>query len=243
MRALVRLWHWDANPEEMINLVTQTGILGKASQQRVRDVVVRTFLPRYVHGDPPNAWWYLRPFEDVDTPFQLIRPLYYLYAARAEALIADFVQDLLYTRYSIGSFDVHLEDALHFISQAEVDGHIPQPWSESVRLKVARGLLAALRDFGILEGRRKKRIATPFLPAVPFAHIAFLLGQETRGAAVLTHPQWQLFLLDRDGVERLFLEADAAGLLRYSAAGSIVRIDFPEENLHAYSRFLAERAA
>ena len=242
MRTLVRLWQDDVPFQDLRNRVERENILGKASRARVRDVLSRTFLPRYAHGNPPNAWRYLRPFEDAHAPLHVVRPLYYLYAARSEAILGDFVRNYLYERYRAGLLAVSMEDALHFVHQAEADGRIPEPWSESVSVKVARGMLAALRDFGILTGRARKRIAPPYLDVIPFAHAAFLLAGERHGAAALEHPDWRLFLMDRDAVERLFVEADRAGLLRYNAAGSIVRIDFPEEDLYAYSRFLAERA-
>ncbi len=243
MRALVRLWHEDANPSQMIAHVEQHHLLGTLSHRRVSDIVKKVFVPRYVRGNPANAWRYLRPFEDVGAPLPVIRPLYYLYAARAEAVMGDFVRLVLFERYTAGLTTVQVEDVLRFIAEAVADGRIAEPWSDSVRIGVATHLLAALRDFGILQGRARKRIAAPYLPVLPFAHVAFLLAQERHGAAVFDHPDWRLFLLRPETVERLFVEADRDGLLHYNAAGSIVRIDFPEEDLYAYSRFLAERAA
>ncbi len=242
MRTLVRFWRDDMLPQALREKAERENILGKVSRSRMRDVLNRTFLPRYVHGNPPNAWQCLRTFEDRHAPLHVVRPLYYFYAARSEAIIGDFVRDHLYERFRAGLMTVYLDDVLYFIGQAEADGRIPEPWSESVRVKVARGLLAALRDFGILQGRVRKRIAPPYLDVIPFAHIAFLLAGERHGSATLNHPDWRLFLVGRDAVERLFVEADRAGLLHYNAAGSIVRIDFPKEDLYGYSQFLAERA-
>jgi len=242
MRTLVRLWHEGVIPAEIIAHIERRHLLGAASHRRIKDIVTSVFIPRYVHGNPPHAWRFLRPFEEVDAPLPVVRPLYYLYAARAENLMGDFVRLALYEHYFAGRTTVHVEDVLRFMDEAEADGRIPEPWSEHVRVNIARNLLAALRDFGILEGRARKRIAAPYLSILPFAHIAFLLTQERRGAAVFDHPDWRLLLLQPETVERLFIEADRDGLLHYHAAGSIVRIDFPEENLYAYSRFLAARA-
>ncbi len=243
MRILVRLWEEGLSPRQVVSEVAMRHEFGVISSRRVNDIVRSVFVPRYVKGRPPDAWRFLRPFEEVDAPLSAVRPLYYLYAARSEALMGDFVRKALYRHYLDGLVTVRVEDALRFIDEAEADGHILEPWSQSVRARIAQHLLAALRDFGILEGRARKRIAAPYLPVLPFAHIAFLLTQERRGAAVFEHPDWRLFLLRPEAVERLFIEADRDGLLRYNAAGSIVRIDFPEEDLDAYSRFLAARAA
>ena len=243
MRTLVRIWDTSADTEDILARIEQQRLLGNVSSRRVRDVVRLVFIPRYVQGNPPKAWRHLRPYEDANAPLLIVRPLYYLYAARSDGLLGDFVRLVLFERYMTGLSTIRVTDVLEFIATAESDRRIPEPWSESVRLGVAQHLLAALRDFGILEGRARKRIAAPHLPVVSFAHIAFLLVQERHGAAVFEHPDWRLFLLRQEAVERLFVEADRDGLLRYNAAGSIVRIDFPEEDLYAYSRFLAARAA
>lgn len=243
MRALVRLWYAGAEPARIVAEVERQRLLGNVSYRRIRDLIYQVFVPRYVEDNPPQAWRFLRLFEDADAPLAVLRPLYYFYAARAEAFVGDFVRQALFTQYQTGIMSVGVPEVLRFIAQAEADGRIAEPWSESVRLRMSSHLLAALRDFGILEGRARKRIAAPYLPLIPFAHVAFLLAEESKGAAVLAHPDWRLFLLYPDTVERLFIEADQQGLLRYHAAGSIVRIDFPKEDLHAYSRFLADQAS
>jgi hypothetical protein len=100
-------------------------------------------------------------------------------------------------------------------------------WSPSVTRKVAQGVLATLRDFGILQGRAKKRVAASYLPTESFSYIAFALhAQGLSGKQLVEHPDWGLFLLRSPAVERQFLEADRAGLLRFHAAGRIVRVEF-----------------
>ncbi|RMD65905.1 DUF1819 family protein [Candidatus Parcubacteria bacterium] len=219
MRTLVRLWHEDTDASAVIAYVEQHGLLGRVSHRRIKDVVRRVFIPRYVEGNPPQAWRFLQAFEDNAAPVSVVRPLYYFYAARAEMVMGDFVRLALYERYISGLATVRVEDALHFITEAESEGRITEPWSESVRLRVARHLLAALRDFGILEGRAHKRIAAPYLSVLSFAHMAFLLTQERRGAAVFDHPDWRLFLLRPATVEHLFVEADRHGPQLYRDQG------------------------
>jgi len=63
------------------------------------------------------------------------------------------------------------------------------------------------------------------------AFVLFTIGNA--GERLVTHPDWQLFLLSPSGVEHLFLEAHQRRFLRYAAAGRIHRIEFvastPEE--------------
>jgi hypothetical protein len=242
MRALVRLWHNDASPVELKRQFTQDNVLGKGTRSRMLDVVKRTFLPRYVYGNPPEAWRALRVLEEAGTPLSVMRSLYYFYGARAEALMGDFVRQVVHERYQAGLREITVGQATAFIRQAEGKGHIAPPWSDSVTVRVARGLLAALRDYGILEGKVKKRIAAIYLPPVSFAYIAFILHQEQpAGERLLAHPDWRLFLLSTQAVERAFMEAQQRGLLTYQAAGSIIRIEFPAQEIVEYAYALAKR--
>ncbi len=242
MRALVRLWHNDVSPDDLKRQLTEDNVLGKGSRSRMLDVLKRTFLPRYVQGNPPEAWRALRAFEEANAPLSVVRPLYYFHAARVEALMGDFVRQVLFERYRAGFREVTVSQALAFIHQAEAEGRIDPPWSESVTLRVARGLLAALRDYGILEGKVNKRIAPVYLPPVSFAYVAFILHQEQpAGERLLVHPDWRLFLLSTQEVERAFVEAQQRGLLIYQAAGPIIRIEFPARDIVEYAHALATR--
>jgi YD repeat-containing protein len=121
------------------------------------------------------------------------------------------------------------------------EGRTSSRWSEPTTVRVVQGLLATLRDFGVLQGAVNKRIAPSYLAVEAFAYIAFYLKQrEASGDRLIDNPDWKLFFLSRDGVERLLIEAHQRGLLEYHAAGRIVRITFPAESLEEYARALAQ---
>jgi hypothetical protein len=118
-----------------------------------------------------------------------------------------------------------------------------QAWTETVTLKVARGLLAALRDFGILEGASKKRIAPVYLPVESFAYLAFIIHKlGSSGERLIKHPDWKLFLMGPPIVESLFLDAHQNRFLHYEAAGKIYRIEFFAQNLEEMANAIAGRA-
>ena len=130
----------------------------------------------------------------------------------------------------------------NWVEEQVAAGKTERPWSPAVQRRVVQGLLSALRDFGILEGSVKKRLAYVYLPLDAFAFIAFQLHDEGRsGKALLHDPEWRLFLIPEGTVERFFLEAHQEGLLQYYAAGPVVRIDFPAQNLEEYARVLTQR--
>jgi len=175
MRILVRAWH-NGSADAQRSHGILTNVLGKQSRARVADTYQRTFLPRFVHGAVPQAWRIARALEDRSLPVEVLRPVYYWITARSESLLYDFATDFLYTRVLRGECCVTISDAVRWIGERLAP--FRRAWSPTVTLKVARGLLAALRDFGVLEGRTKKQIAPVHLPAEAFAYIAFAVHLE-----------------------------------------------------------------
>jgi hypothetical protein len=116
-------------------------------------------------------------------------------------------------------------------------------WSENTVVRVTQGLLSTLRDFGLLQGAVRKRIAPAYLPVEAFAYVAFFLKQrQPSGAKLVEHLDWRLFFLPREGVERSLFEAHQRGLLEYHAAGSVTRLSFPATTPEEYAHVLADRA-
>lgn len=233
MRQLVRHWSEEAARAQR-DAGIRTNLLNKETRRRLNDVYIRAFLPRFVNGPIPNAWRLARALEDANASAAILRPVYYWITATAEPLLGDFCREVLYARQADARMDVDTALVLAWLNGRGC------PWSPAVATRVARGLLAALRDFGILEGRARKRLAHPAPPLRSFAYIALCLrrlGATSRDLVV--HRDWRLFLLSPDDVERLFLHAHQDRLLAYHAAGSVIQIDFPTDSVEEYARVVA----
>jgi len=70
---------------------------------------------------------------------------------------------------------VRIEDAVTWLAKKTRQYNIS--WSRGVIVRVAQGILAALRDFGILAGTVKKQISKTGLSPKAFAIIAFCLNE------------------------------------------------------------------
>jgi len=236
MRQLVRYWH-DGPTEEITKTVIRSNVLNKTTRARAADILRRTFVPRFIDGTPPNAWRFVRPLEDQNASPQLVKPLYYWISAKAEPLIFDFCQDYLFHRLIAARAGITVEDVRLWLVGKGCT------WSPIVTTKVARGLLAAFRDFGILEGRSRKRLASFILPVGSFAYLAYCLHHGgVLGRNLLFHTDWRLFLLQTPEVEHYFLEAHQRRLIEYHAAGNTINISFPCDNLEDYARVVVARS-
>lgn len=225
IRVIVRNWSEDETWEEQSQKIIQDNILGKRSRSRATDVYNRVFSHRFLKGNPPEAWKIVRPMEDVNAPMEILTPVYYWITARSDDLLYDFVVEDIMPRSRGVDQNIRVDETAAWLKNTLAGQN--QEWTETVVLKMSRALLAALRDFGILEGARKKKIAPVFLPIESFAYLAYAISMLGRsGAALINHPDWNLFLMGKPLVERMFLEAHQKGFLRYDAAGNIYRIEF-----------------
>lgn len=235
-RLLLENWDVDVDVRTNLDRITRENLFGKASRSRVEDVLA-VFRQRYL--EDPEVSKALVALARAGMPAGSLDRILYFQAARSDLLMHDLVTELLNGWSGRGDRHVYPREVEEWVEEQVQAGKTGGPWSPPVRRRVVQGLLSALRDFGILEGSVKKRLAHVHLPTSAFAFAAFQLHAEGRsGRALLGDPEWRLFLLAEGAVERHFLEAHQGGLLEYHAAGSVVRIDFPVHDLERYARVL-----
>lgn len=125
-----------------------------------------------------------------------------LHLARQDALLYDLVQRVIVPRWEIGEREVSRGDVQRFLDLAEPEHPEIDHWSFATRQKLAGNALTILRDLGLLRGashgKGGKQIVEPAVPPEVAHHLVRLLRSE--GVAeghVLQHPDWRLWLCDR----------------------------------------------
>jgi hypothetical protein len=221
---------------ENLNRIQRENPFGKASRSRVADILP-IFRQRFC--DDQKLARALRILARSRVAPDVLDRVLYFHAASTDLLIHDFVCDFLFEKQRTGVFQLRTDEAQRFV--ATMVRRAGTHWGNDTLRRVTQGLLATLRDFGILEGAVNKRIAPIYLPVEAFAYIAFALhAHGASGARLAHHATWRLFLLSADAVEQHFLEAHQRRLLSFHAAGKIVRVDFPtasvEDAAHALVR-------
>lgn len=235
------LAHWDLNVPVNENIVRlhQENVFGKASRSRVEDIL-KIFRQRYLTEDSVTSA--LVTLSRSKFPTTALERLLYFHSARADQLLKDSVTDILVPMYERGLLDINVQNFQRSIEKWVDEGKMGSHWSESTVVHSVQGLLSTLRDFGVLQGAVNKKIAPAHLPVEAFAYIVFYLKQhQPSGAKLVELPDWKLFFLSRDGVERFLFEAHQRGLLEYHVAGSVTRLTFPAETLEEYANVLAQR--
>ncbi len=237
-RQFVALWEDDLPIDINLGRFSQDNILGLPSLARAADVTQRILRPRFV--DPgPQVIPALRVLLSSPAAFS---DACYFEASRADELLAIFAEQAVTGWFDEGRLAVNSEVADRWLAGAEDKGIVPQ-WSPERRRKIARGLLAALRDFGRLQGATKspnKEIAAPGISDGGFAYVAYRLhqsGDSSRGS--LTSPVWRRWLLDSRRIDQHMHRLASHGLIYYARAGSSLRIDWRAESLVEVARAVA----
>jgi hypothetical protein len=237
------LAHWDQKESVRANLrrFRRENLFGKASRSRVEDVLA-IFRQRFLLDDAVTRA--LAVLVHGELPADSLDRLLYFHSARSDSLIRDVVLQVLQPMHARGQGEVTLADVERPVSNWVGEGKTTARWSAGTVRRVAQGLLSTLRDFGILAGAVRKRLAPAALPVAGFSYIAFFLQRGgASGERLVAHPEWGLFFLARPAVERLFVEAHQHGLLEYHAAGPVVRVGFPAETLEGYARVIVKGPA
>jgi hypothetical protein len=242
MRILIDRFNPEMDINKWVDDIVKENVLGKASRAYTSEIISRFFLPRFVNGQSKNAWKALKILCSKGADLSIIRSIMYYHTARIDDLLYDFVVNEVFERYYTGQTTISADDVYRFIESSPKD-RLDKQWSDSVKGRLSRGVLSVLRDFGILEGKSKKKIADFYLPLEAFAYVAFLLYSDvSSGDIILNHDDWKLFLLKPKNVERMFLEAHQHGFLKYNAAGNLIRIDFEYKSTEELANDIVSRS-
>jgi hypothetical protein len=236
------LAHWDTAVPAQVNLdrVRRENLFAKASRSRVEDVLT-IFRQRFLVEECVTKA--LVVFAQKHLPATAVDRILYFHTAQADRLLHDTVIEILLPLQARGITHIDLLEVQRPLKKWVDAGKTRGKWSESTITRIAQGLLSALRDFGVLQGAVKKRIAPAYLPVAAFAYLAFYFKQhQPSGAKLIELPDWKLFFLPREGVERFLFEAHQHKLLEYHAAGSVTRLTFPANTLEEYAYVIAQRA-
>ncbi|MGH9823085.1 MAG: BrxA family protein, partial [Blastocatellia bacterium] len=139
--------NWDESQSLSENLarLQRENIFGKASRSRIRDIL-RIFRQRYLQdGSITKTLVYLVKNR---FPKPALDRILYFHSALADNSLHDTVTGVLAGFYFRGRTEIRVEDIQAALRTWVREGKTTARWSDYTTLRVARGLLATLRDFG-----------------------------------------------------------------------------------------------
>jgi len=241
-RVLLELWRTDMDAPALYQAALRSGRFPTVSARRLRNIVVECFAPRYLanNGVPARS---LHKLHHTLSPPELTQ-LLFLYTCRAHPILADFVCDVYWERYTAGQECISNADAQVFVIQAMRDGKTQRSWSEKTIKNVASYLTGCCADYGLLE--RGQKSARKILPCLLESSVAAYLAYDLHSGGlgdnhVISHTDWRLFGLDRTAVRDELKRVSLHSYLLIQAAGESMRIGWHHTSLEEFADVLAQR--
>lgn len=224
-RRVVELWDPGLSPGANLHRLSVENLLGKPSRSRIDDLLYWVVQRRYVEPGPHV----IPALKGLVSDQRAFREACYYETSRDDDLLAAFAGGPMWEWWQQGRLSVDVDDVLGWLHELAKAGKVPM-WSDSVRIRSSQGLLSTLRDFGILAGitkGRRKEIVPPSMTPRGFAYVAWREHEQGASSrALATSSVWRRWLLDDALVEDLFVRSARLGVLRFSRAGSAVRVDW-----------------
>ncbi len=230
-------WDLSLSKHENLRLLQEDNRIGSQSHNWLRDV--RKVLNR--RFDPEGRDRPLVELAQGSCDRAIWRPLLLWHMTRDEFLVRDFLTNWLYQQYIDGTYRLKPDDVVPYLrALAKRKGVVwSGDWSSATTERVASGLLRIAADFGLLTGVAVKRFGSYHLPEESLLYLLHAIAQsEPNAGRIVGSPEWRIFLMDTDDVERELLRLHQFHRLEYEAAGSLMRLDLPAESPSAYAREL-----
>jgi hypothetical protein len=230
-RQLLQVYRPGMSASLLYEAALASGRFPLVTARRLRNIVAECFAPRYMRD--PDVAVRLKSLVDRFTTAEH-NQLLFIYSARANLVLADFVREVFWARYSAGRNDLQLEDARTFVVNSVREGKTQKPWSETTIKRISSYLMGCCADYGLLTttGRNQRSIAAyRILPKVA-AYLAYDLKFSGLGDnQIVSSADWNLFGLEsadvRDQLKRLSLQ----GLFIFQAASDVVHIGWTFKNM------------
>lgn len=223
-RLLLNIYQPGMTASQLHEAARLAGCLPLVTARRLRNIVSECFAPRYLRtSDVADR---LKSLKDRWTAEEL-NQLMFIYTARSNLILADFVREVYWPRYSAGRNDIQLEDALSFVGNAVREGKTQKPWSETTIKRVSSYLMGCCTDYGLLvtTGRNQRSITTYRIQPRVAAYLVYELKFSGLGDnQIVSSSDWELFGLERSDVRDQLKSLSLKGLLIFQAASDVVHI-------------------
>lgn len=229
--------HWDVSESKKRNLdrLKKSDPVGAGSANWWRDLAKVTNR-RFDTDGRDRA---LIELAQAGISLEIWRPLLLWHMTRDEFLVRDFLVNWLFPLHDSGTWRVRTAEVESYLAQLHTrpDVVIKEAWSPSTANRVASGLLRLAVDFGLMTGSLTREFVSYHLPDEAFLYLLHaMIEAEPNAHRMLHSPDWRMYLMAPDDVQRELFRLHQLGRLRYEVAGSIAELRLPYPTAAAFAR-------
>lgn len=239
-RQLLQVYQPGMTASQLYDAALASGRFPLVTARRLRNIVAECFTPRYLRD--AHVADRLKSLADRFTTAEF-NQLLFIYTARANLVLADFVREVYWAHYSAGRNDLQLDDARTFVANSVREGKTQKPWSQTTIKRISSYLMGSCADYGLLTttGHNQRSIAAyRILPRVA-AYLVYDLKFSGLGDnQIVSSSDWDLFGLERADVRDQLKHLSLQGLLIYQAASDVVHIGWTYKSMEELIDVMAQ---
>jgi hypothetical protein len=229
---LLAIWEPGMGGHDLFNAALASGHFPMLTARRLRNLIIEGFSPRYLaeHATPARL---LKAVSGRVSKGEF-RSLCFLFTCRANLILAEFVRQVYWPRYSAGASSVSKEDSLEFVAAAVSEGRTTSRWSEATIIRVSSYLLGACADFGLLGAM--KAGARPIISFRITPNVASILAHDLHfkglgDNALLHSSDWELFGLGAEDTLGELKRLALRGELIVQSAGGVTHLSWKYKSM------------
>lgn len=216
--------------EAVREAVLEDNLLRKGSE-RYREDILSEIVRRYnIDKDGYTETPLLRAFNRPIS--ESVRDWLLYYEFSQDPLVYYLTSEFLHPQFHEGALTVQKEDIIQFLENSMSEYSAIESWSENTKLSVAEHYLAAVKNFGLMEGNTTKEFKYVYSPDELVLYVLYSLFEQdvTTADAVINHTDWKLLLLTPDDVQDRIQDVSPS-YVQYEKRGSVERLEPKYESL------------
>lgn len=228
---------WDLSKSKKDNFkdLRLTNFLGVRSENWLKEKI--TTLKRRFDTDGSDRT--LIELAQAHCPMRTWKPLLLWHMTRDEFLIRDFLTNWLYEQFIAGTWRVCGEDVEPYLKHLHTRDNIliKDQWTDRTTHDIATYLLRIAVQFDLMTGSRTREFVSYHLPDEAFLYLLHAAAEKQPNAYLLVNlPDWRMYLLGPDDVQRELFRLHQFRRLNYEVAGSIAELRLPYRTAAEYAR-------
>lgn len=231
--AAMRYWNFDVSKQENLLRIQSSNSIGARSASWL-EKVCKVFNRRF---DPNGRDRALAELAQGGLAYEVWKPLMLWHMTRDEFLVRDFLANWLFPQFQAGALRIRAEEIYPYLEGLHESGVVAKPWSHSTLTRLASGLLKIAMEFGLMKGVTVREFTPYHLPEAAFVYLLHAIADTQPNARAIVHsPDWRMFLMSVDEVERELFRLHQFHKLHYEVAGSLAQLTLPCATARDYAK-------
>lgn len=216
--------------DSLAEYVQENNFLAKCTAQRSIDIVKLVFYPRFMKNNPNTPLW-LKSIRNKGLMLSQFKQLLMLYCARENAVMYDYLKDILFYLKEDGFARIPDDSTKKFIDNIIEEGKAS--WGDIAAKKNASAIRAAMVEFDMIN--RKGDILPYEISNFNLLYIMHELHFEgLSDIAIWNHEDWKIFGLDKYALLERIMELNIRGGFIAQCTGDLMTISWNYKSMEEF---------